>query len=105
MANVVADHVLVEPDWVAYCAAVLDGLPAWLIGVRCPLPVLLERERGRGDRTLGQAAAQHERVHAHGIYDLEVVTSTGSPEACAAAIQAALTRGAPTALKRLRPAS
>lgn len=84
--GVVADHVLVEPTWVIDCAAMLADLPAWLIGVRCPLPVLVERERRRGDRTLGQAAGQHERVHAHEIYDFEVDTSLMSPEECADAI-------------------
>ncbi len=56
---VIADHVLVESAWLADCAAVFVELPAWLVGVRCPLEVLVERERSRADRTLGQAAAQH----------------------------------------------
>lgn len=99
--NVVADHVLVEPVWVADCTAVLAGLPAWLIGVRCPLPVLVERERARGNRTLGQAAAQHERVHAHGTYGFEVDTSRLSPEACAAAILQKLNELSPFALRSL----
>lgn len=99
---VVADHVLVEPEWVIDCAAVLADLPAWLIGVRCPLPVLVERERSRDDRTLGQAAAQHERVHARGVYDFEVDTSAMNTEACASAIREAIEHGAPTALRRLR---
>jgi len=99
---VVADHVLVEPEWVMDCATVLADLPAWLIGVRCPLPVLLERERSRGDRTLGQAAAQHERVHAHNVYDFEVDTSAMNPEEGALAIRQAVERGIPTALRCLR---
>lgn len=99
---VVADHVLVEPEWVGDCALMLADLPAWLIGVRCPLPILEERERSHGDRTLGQAAAQHERVHAHGIYDLEVDTSLMGPEECALAIQQTISDGVPTALQRLR---
>ena len=99
---VVADHVLVEPAWVDDCAAVLADLPAWLIGVRCPLPVLVERERARGDRTLGQAAAQHERVHGHGVYDFEVDTSLMSPEECAEAIRTAISGGNPEALKTVR---
>ena len=45
--NVVADHVLVEPAWVAQCAALLADLPAYLVGVRCPLDVLVEREKSR----------------------------------------------------------
>ncbi len=94
--------MLVEPEWVTDCATVLADLPAWLIGVRCPLPVLVERERGRGDRTLGQAAAQYERVHAHGVYDFEVDTSTMSPEACALAIRQAVERDPPLALRQIR---
>src|SRR3972149_4996236 len=38
--NVVADHVLVEPAWVRECVELLASLPAYLIGIRCPLEVL-----------------------------------------------------------------
>ncbi len=80
---VVADHVLVEPAWVAQCAELFHELPAYLVGVRCPLDVLVERERSRQDRTLGQAAAQFPIVHAHGLYDVEVDTSQLNPAECA----------------------
>jgi chloramphenicol 3-O-phosphotransferase/ribosomal protein S18 acetylase RimI-like enzyme len=86
--NVVADHVLVEPAWVDECAALFADLPAYLIGVRCPLDVLEQRERDRKDRTLGQARAQFERVHAFvKAYDLEVDTSLLSPQECARLIR------------------
>lgn len=100
--NVLADHVLVDPTWMADCAMVFADMPAWLVGVRCPLPVLEARERSRGDRTLGQAAAQYSLVHAHGLYDFEVDTSRLSPDACATAISEILATGAPSALKQLR---
>ena len=101
--NVVADHVLVEQAWVQECAALFSGLPAWLIGVRCPLDVLEEREKQRRDRTLGQARLQHERVHVPGIYDLEVDTSLFSAEECAERIRQCLTGGPPpVALQRIR---
>lgn len=80
---VVADHVLVDPRWVNECACLLCDLPAYLIAVRCPLAVLEQRERQRQDRTLGQARAQFDLVHAHGVYDLEVDTSLASPGQCA----------------------
>jgi chloramphenicol 3-O phosphotransferase len=98
----VADHVLVEPAWVLDLAEALDGLPAYLVGVRCPLEVLEDRERSRKDRTLGQARAQFPLVHAHGVYDLEVDTSLLDPEACAAWIIARMESGPPQALRRLR---
>jgi chloramphenicol 3-O phosphotransferase len=104
--NVLADHVLVEPAWVMECAYLFEGLPAYLIGVRCPLPELERRERERRDRTLGQARAQFHKVHAHGLYDLEVDTSQESVSACAARIQAYLQSGAaPTAFEHLRQAA
>ena len=98
---VVADHVLVEKDWLRDCAALLAPLPAYFIGVRCPLEVLEQRERDRKDRTLGQARKQFERVHAHGLYDLEVDTSLLSPQACAAQIRARVEMGPPQAFRNL----
>lgn len=101
--NVLADHVLVEPDWVMDCAQLFAGLPAYLIGIRCPLEVLEQRERDRRDRTLGQARLQFERAHAHRVYDLEVDTSTDSAEECARRIANHLNSGAePFALEHLR---
>jgi chloramphenicol 3-O phosphotransferase len=101
--NVVADHVLVEPRWLEECSLLFADLPAYLVGVRCPLAVLEERERQRKDRTLGQARAQFCRVHAHGLYDVEVDTSLLSPEACALRVRARLDDGTgPVAFKRLR---
>ncbi len=98
--HVVADHVLVEEVWVAECAALFADLPAYLVGVHCPLPLLLQREQARRDRTPGQAAAQYARVHAHVLYDLEVDTSIHSPEACAEEILERLRHGPPPAAFR-----
>lgn len=91
--NVIADHVLLEPAWVQDCAALLRDLPAYLVGVRCPLEVLEERERSRRNRTLGQARLQHQLVHAHGVYDLEVDTSRLNPQECAGRVAEFLAQG------------
>ena len=93
--NVLADHVLVEPGWVVECATLFAGLPAYLIGVRCPLEVLVEREASRRNRTLGQAAAQHPLVHAHVVYDFEVDTSLLGPQDCAEQVAGFLASGVP----------
>jgi chloramphenicol 3-O phosphotransferase len=81
--NVIVDHVLLEPDWVGQCAQILGTLPALFVGVYCPLAVVEQRERARQDRTIGQARAQFDKVHAHGLYDVTVDTSQATPEACA----------------------
>lgn len=53
--DILADHVLVEEAWAEECAQLFGGKPAYLIGVRCPLEVLEQREWK--DRTRGQAQA------------------------------------------------
>jgi chloramphenicol 3-O phosphotransferase len=91
--DVIVDHVLLEVAWLDECRRLWADLDWWLIGVRCPLAVVEERERERRDRTLGQAAAQFAVVHAHGgSYDVEVDTSELTPDAAAARIVAAIGR-------------
>jgi len=85
--NVIADHVMVEPKWVEECARLLAPLPAYVVGIQCPLEVLIQREADRKDRTLGQAEAQYPLVHKDLIYDLVVDTSLLSIEECAEKIK------------------
>jgi chloramphenicol 3-O phosphotransferase len=100
-SNVIADHVLVEPGWLEECIHMFGEMQAYLIGVRCPLEVLEQRERARRDRTLGQAKLQYEVVHAHTVYDVEVDTSISSPEECAQQIIERL-HDSPKALRLLK---
>lgn len=101
--NVLVDHVLLEPEWVTECAALFIDLPAVLVGVMCPLPVLKAREKARGDRTLGQAAAYHDAVHQHGVYDLTLNTSDQTAVACAVRLERWLASGSkPTAFEQIR---
>jgi chloramphenicol 3-O phosphotransferase len=60
------------------------------VGVRLPLAVVEQRERERGDRGPGGAAAFYDLVHAHGTYDLELDTATASSLECALRIKEAL---------------
>jgi chloramphenicol 3-O-phosphotransferase len=81
-------------------------LDVTFVGVHCDPVELARRERARGDRVPGQAAAQLTQVHAHGTYDLECDTTTDSPDHCASQIAQFLaqrTHG-PTAFDRLRSA-
>jgi chloramphenicol 3-O phosphotransferase len=74
------------------------------VAVRCPLEELLRRERARGDRSAGTAAAQYDVVHAHGDYDIEVDTSTHTADECARQIAEEIVRlpSDNTAFARLR---
>jgi chloramphenicol 3-O phosphotransferase len=89
------------------CARRLAGLPAWLVGVRCPLDVVMERRRATwGAPADGSIPAPvrlwHDAVHTPGIYDLEVDTSVLSAAECANSIRQRLENGPPpSAFQRL----
>ena len=66
--------------------AALEGLTVVWIGVRCAVAVAEARERQRGDRNIGQARDQAERVHRGVSYDMVVETDDRAPGDCAKAI-------------------
>jgi chloramphenicol 3-O phosphotransferase len=105
--DLVVDHVLSEPWRLRDCLTVLADAEVFLVGVHCSLDELERRERARGDRPPGLAAYQYERVHAHGLYDIECDSGTASARDCAERIKARVeaytdTGEAPTAFRRLR---
>ena len=103
------DAYAVPRGILAESARRLGGLPVLLVGVRCPIEVIMERRRdtGWGDESSadmpepGVVRWQRE-VHKPGFYDLEVDTSLLSPEECAQVIRRRLEDGpAPSAFQRL----
>ncbi|GAA2463422.1 chloramphenicol phosphotransferase CPT family protein [Streptomyces macrosporus] len=101
--NVVVDHVLSE-DWrLLDCLGLFSAREVVLVGVRCSLEELQRREQARGDRPVGLAARQFQRIHAHGLYDFECDTTTAGALDCARQISAFLPqRPPPTAFEQLR---
>ena len=91
--NVIIDDLLFKPDYLDDYAQALSSIPAWLIGVRCSLDVVNERERQRSGRFPGTATSHFSEVHAHEAgYDLEVNTSSMPPKQCAELIAERLSR-------------
>ena len=80
--NVIVDHVLQEKDWLMDCVARWKGLDVLFVGVKCPLEIVEQRERERGNREIGTARYQVDKVHAHGLYDLVIDTSILSIDQC-----------------------
>jgi chloramphenicol 3-O phosphotransferase len=96
----------------AKVAGELRAWPAVIVGVRCPVEVIMARRdaspagssyaRSAPDGTVPEVVSRWERaVHDPGIYDLEVDTSRASPEACAAAVARRLAQGPPVAFAEL----
>lgn len=88
--RVIFDHVLHDEAMHRSCRTAFAGLDVFLIGVTCRIEILEARERTRGDRVLGRARGLAEVVHSFMNYDLTIDTGAQSPEACVAAILAAV---------------
>ncbi|MEU8396455.1 chloramphenicol phosphotransferase [Nonomuraea sp. NPDC048892] len=88
--DLVVDYVLSEQWRLLGCLTVFSGLDVVFIGVRCSEQELARREKARGDRHPGQAAAQLRQVHSYGAYDIECDTTTTSPRDCALTIKKSL---------------
>jgi chloramphenicol 3-O phosphotransferase len=101
--NVIFDDVMYYPEYVKSYAEVLQDVEVLFVGVRLPLELSEQREKARGDRALGHTRWHHDLVHWHGLYDMEVDTSTTRPEDCARQIMRRLYDGPrPTAMAELR---
>jgi len=84
--NLIVDDVLCNGEMPEYLA-LLSAFEFYTVGVFAPLDVLETRERLRGDRLIGLARWQFDRVHKDIFYDLEVDTSIATPIACARRIR------------------
>lgn len=88
-SDLIVDDVLLSEDDKADYASLLSGFEVFRVGVFASLERLEVREQQRGDRFLGLARWQYDRVHADRTYDLQVDTDTSGPEECARRIKRA----------------
>ena len=84
--NLIVDDVMLGREMEDY-KSLLARFDVSFIGIFAPLAVLEERERRRGDRMIGLARWQYDRVHSGMSYDLEIDTSTDAPANCACQIK------------------
>lgn len=84
--NLIVDDVLIDNEMAEY-AALLADFTLRTVGVFAPLDVLEARERERGDRLIGLARWQYDRVHRGRRYDLELDTSQATATECAERIK------------------
>jgi chloramphenicol 3-O phosphotransferase len=103
--NVVVDVGLYDIAIAADAARRLDGIPVLFVGLRCDLETIMQRRRAAAEHVYAVASEgepvpepvlrwQHE-VHAHWTYDLDVDTSTQTPDQSAAEIRRRLDEGPP----------
>jgi chloramphenicol 3-O phosphotransferase len=77
--NLVVDDVLIEEGRDREYRALLQHADLRFVGLFASLDVLEARERERGDREIGLARWQFDRVHRNVTYDLEIDTAETTP--------------------------
>jgi chloramphenicol 3-O phosphotransferase len=87
--DLVVDEVMWDPEALADYRWQLATHDFHAVGLFAPLEVIEQRERERGDRTLGLARWQYDKVHAGMDYDLELDASAASPDELAEQIKLA----------------
>lgn len=70
--NLIVEHILDTDGWLDELRALFAPFDVYLVGVHCPLPLLIERELARGDRPVGSAKQDFETIHIGRRYDIEV---------------------------------
>ncbi|MBV9835111.1 MAG: AAA family ATPase [Alphaproteobacteria bacterium] len=86
--NLIVDEVMLDDAPAQEYRALLKAFDLRMVGLFAPLDVLEARERARGDREIGLARWQYDRVHRGMRYDLELDTTAMPPQACAERIRA-----------------
>ena len=79
--NLIIDEVMLGHESIERVeyAALLEPFEVFMIGVFASLETLEARELKRGDRMIGLARWQYDRVHRDMSYDLEIHTDNTSP--------------------------
>jgi chloramphenicol 3-O phosphotransferase len=88
-SDLIVDEVIWDAADLADYRERLAGFDFHAVALRAPLEVIERRERQRGDRDLGLARWQYDKVHAGMTYDLELDTAVATPGEIAAAIKSA----------------
>jgi chloramphenicol 3-O phosphotransferase len=76
--NLIVDDVMLGSE-MDDCRTLLADFQVFVIAIRAPLYVLEERERQRGDRSIGLARWQYDIVHRGMNCDIEIDTSADTP--------------------------
>ena len=89
-SGVIIDHVITSERIFRQLAESLCEYELLLVKVTCPLEVLLQREKVRGDRHIGSAKSSYTYLYPKEGYRLTVDTHLLSTDECAARIFQAL---------------
>lgn len=77
--NLIVDEVMIGGGPAQEYRRLLSMCDVRFVGLFAPLGVLEARERARGDRAIGLARWQYDRIHRDMTYDLEIDAAVATP--------------------------
>jgi chloramphenicol 3-O phosphotransferase len=75
--DLILEHILDTDGWLDDLRRLLSGHDVFFVAVHCPLAILVEREKQRGNRPVGSAKKDFETIHLGKLYDLELDDQNG----------------------------
>ena len=73
--NLIVEHVVEFPEWYLLLKDLLREHRVFYIGVFCPIEILREREKSRGNRFIGEGESHlDDGIHSWCFYDLKIDT-------------------------------
>ncbi|MDA7966906.1 AAA family ATPase [Ruegeria sp.] len=75
--DLIIEHILDTEGWPEKLHDLLRQHDVLFVAVHCSIPLLRERERQRGDRSVGRAEKDQSTIHAGRVYDLELNSEDG----------------------------
>ena len=85
--DLLVEHIVEEKFWAEDLKVLLKSFDVFWVGVHASIELITEREKQRGDRTIGEAL-YHLRTHDFCHYDMEVDTSLPLAEVTATIVRA-----------------
>lgn len=76
--NLILEHILDTEGWLETLSQLFAGHDVLFVAVHCPLDLLIEREKARGDRPVGSARKDYETIHVGKVYDLHLDSTAGT---------------------------
>ena len=81
--GIIIDHVITSERIFAQLTEMLKGFDICKVKVTCPVEILCEREKARGDRCVGSAESSLTYLYPQDGYDVEVDTHKMTADECA----------------------
>lgn len=99
--NLIVEHIIESQEWMDRLVELLAPYDGFFVVLDCPLAVLEERERARGDRQIGEARTDFQALPTFETFDLALDSTEPIEQNARRIISSWEARRGPTAFARM----